>query len=143
MHDTELFTIGYEGRTQQDVLDVLRRNSIQTLVDVRIRPNSRKPGLSKARLGAACRDLGIDYEHDSRLGTPIEILDAYKDTGEYDWDAYRAFLDTQTNAVEELSALAVRHRVALLCYEADANTCHRRFVAAEAAGLHGARVVHM
>ncbi|MHB1260189.1 MAG: DUF488 domain-containing protein [Thermoplasmatota archaeon] len=143
MGDAELFTIGYEGRSQQDVLGALRSHGIQTLMDVRIRPNSRKPGLSKTRLAAACQDAGIGYEHDMRLGTPIEILDAYKDTGEYDWDAYRAFLDTQTDAVEALSALATRHRVALLCYEADAGTCHRRFVASEAAGMHGGRVIHI
>lgn len=139
----ELFTIGYEGRSQHDVLEALRSHGIQTLMDVRIRPNSRKPGLSKTRLAAACQDVGIGYEHDARLGTPIEILDAYKDTGEYDWDAYRAFLDTQTDAVEALSALATRHRVALLCYEADAGTCHRRFVASEAAGTHGGSVIHI
>lgn len=142
MTDT-VYTIGYEGRTPADFMAALQRNGIDTLMDVRIRPNSRKPGFSKSHLDIACREQGMTYQHDPRLGTPVEILDAYKDTGEYDWDAYRAFLDTQTDAVEALSALATKHRVALLCFEADAGTCHRRFVASEAADVYGGRVLHI
>ena len=141
--EAPLYTIGYEGRTPQDFMGLLAQNGVSTLLDVRIRPNSRKPGFSKSRLGLACQEAGLVYQHDPRLGTPIEILDAYKDTGEYDWDAYRAFLDTQTDAVEALSALATRHRVALLCYEADAGICHRRFVADEATKLHGGSIVDL
>jgi hypothetical protein len=48
-----LFTIGYQGRTLEDSLNVLLTASVTLLCDVRRNPVSRKPGFSKGVLSAS------------------------------------------------------------------------------------------
>ena len=49
----ELMTIGYEGMTLKEFLDVLKRCRVSMLVDVRELAISRKPGFAKVALSAA------------------------------------------------------------------------------------------
>ena len=49
---TTVWTVGYQDRTVDDVIDVLSTAGVEVLVDVRLTPLSRKPGLSKHRLAA-------------------------------------------------------------------------------------------
>lgn len=126
---SSIYTIGYEGKSVEEVMEQLTEAGIELLVDVRWRPNSRKRGLSKTPLSQQCDEHGIAYLHDRQLGTPPEILDEYKQTGFYDWDAYEDFLDEQVESLSALTEQAGAKRACLLCYEADAGECHRRFVA--------------
>lgn len=48
-----VLTIGYEGRDLNEVVRLARDSGAVTLIDVRWRPQSRKPGLSKTTLSAA------------------------------------------------------------------------------------------
>ena len=41
-----IFTIGYEGATQAELIAALQKAGIQRLIDVRAVPLSRKPGFS-------------------------------------------------------------------------------------------------
>ena len=62
---TELMTIGYEGLTTRDFIDLLRRCRVSMIVDIRELPISRKPGFAKAALaageGGAHAILGAAY----------------------------------------------------------------------------------
>ena len=49
----ELYTIGYEGISQEALFQTLAYHDIQTLLDIRQLPQSRKPGLSKTALAVA------------------------------------------------------------------------------------------
>jgi Protein of unknown function, DUF488 len=48
-----LHTIGYEGSEFERCLSALRRHGIETVLDVREVPLSRKPGSSKKSSGSA------------------------------------------------------------------------------------------
>ena len=67
-----LFTIGYEKAVLRDVLATLAQAGVATLLDVRDRPISRRPGFSKRQLAAAVEDAGMRYVHLQALGTPPE-----------------------------------------------------------------------
>ena len=67
-----LFTIGYEKARQADVVATLAAAGVKTLIDVRDRPISRRPGFSKRQLAAALEEAGIDYVGLRALGTPPE-----------------------------------------------------------------------
>ncbi len=127
----ELYTIGYEGMAQETLLHALVVNNIQTLIDIRELPLSRKPGFSKTALGNAVGRVGIGYLHLRALGTPRDIR--YQRKIDHDEAAFRqdflAYLDTQNEAVEFLTTKLQKERCCVLCYEADAQFCHRLLVA--------------
>src|SRR5437016_13208220 len=58
-----LFTIGYEKARLPDVIAALTQAGVATLIDVRDRPISRRPGFSKRQLTAAAEEAGMRYLH--------------------------------------------------------------------------------
>ena len=127
-----LSTIGYEGRTVDEVLDALEAAGIQLLIDVRAIAASRRPGFSKTAMAAALRERGIDYLHLRPLGTPKAGREAARKGRIAEMRAiYEEQLATPeaSLALEQARAEASRRRAALLCYEAEAGGCHRSIVA--------------
>jgi len=143
----ELYTIGYEGIAQAALFQTLVYHDVQTLLDIRELPQSRKPGLSKTALGLAAKDYGLQYAHIRALGTPRDIRHRRKI--DHDEAAFREgfleYLATQDDAMEALVARVRLERCCLMCYEADARQCHRWFVAERAVELSGGTltVVHL
>ena len=133
----ELMTIGYEALTLSEFFGILDRCRVSMLVDIRELPISRKPGFAKAALGAAALKRGLKYEHLVELGCPRGVRHEYRADG--DWGRYtkrfKAYLETQTDALGKLAAWMRDERCCFLCYEEDFNFCHRSFVAEKVAGL--------
>src|SRR5438105_13180748 len=67
-----LYTIGYEKTLLEDVVSTLSAARVATLIDVRDRPISRRPGFSKRQLAATVEEAGMRYVHLQALGTPPE-----------------------------------------------------------------------
>ncbi|MBX3478241.1 MAG: DUF488 domain-containing protein [Brevundimonas sp.] len=127
-----LFTIGYEGQTQPEVIDRLRTAGVQVLADVRAIAASRKAGFSKTVLGESLKAAGIDYVHLRDLGTPKAGRDAAHKGRIAEMRAiYDAHLaePAAVAALARLETLARERRTALLCFEADAAGCHRSILA--------------
>ena len=124
-----LWTIGYEQLWPDALVAELSAAGVQRVLDVRFRPQSRRPGMSKTKLALKLAEHGIAYEHRRGLGTPMDIRGLFR-AGHLDEAraAYRAQV-----AGEELDALAAEidrgPRTALLCLEANPAGCHRRVVA--------------
>ncbi|WP_349261709.1 DUF488 domain-containing protein [Geminicoccus sp.] len=132
-----LFTIGYEGLAQRDVLDALTGVGVEVLVDVRAVSASRRAGFSKSALRSGVAAIGIEYLHLRALGTPAEGRHAAR-SGRHD-DMRRIFaahLETPeaVHEFELLRELAGTRRCCLLCYERQPHHCHR-LVIAEQLGL--------
>ena len=127
-----MFTVGYEGLAQRDVLEVLQATAVDLLVDVRAVSASRRAGFSKNALKSGVAAIGIEYLHLRALGTPAEGRLAAR-TGRYD-DMRRIFaahMETP-DAIHEfelLRGLAGRRRCCLLCYERQPHHCHRAIIA--------------
>src|SRR3954469_14025664 len=73
-----IWTIGYERLLPEQLVAELRAAGVQRLIDVRYRPQSRRAGMSKTRLGERLAEHGIAYEHRRALGTPPDIRFHYK-----------------------------------------------------------------
>ncbi len=128
-----LVGVGYEGRSVGELIEHLVSLGVSRLVDVRLTPISRKPGLSKTALGQALTAAGIAYEHRRALGNPKANRAGFAGHAADRLDARERFaaLLTQPVANEALEAVATagRHeRVAVLCFEADQSRCHRDVV---------------
>ncbi|MEO0427751.1 MAG: DUF488 domain-containing protein [Pseudomonadota bacterium] len=126
-----IVTIGYEKATLDDVYARLTAAGVTRLVDVRAVASSRRAGFSKSLLAAGLAEAGIAYTHLRALGTPKAGRDAVR-AGRVE-EMRRIYDDAleQPEAVDafaELRAIAAAERVALLCYEADPSTCHRRIL---------------
>jgi uncharacterized protein (DUF488 family) len=129
----KLFTIGYEKRDADEFFDVLSKNGIAVLADIRAVAYSRRKEFSKTALSAKLTEIGIEYVHLRDLGGPKEFRDKVRADDDYDYffDKYRKHLEEQAEALKTLLDLATRKAVCLLCYERDVNRCHRRAVAAK------------
>jgi uncharacterized protein (DUF488 family) len=127
----ELFTIGYQGRTLDDVLDRLMTNGVQVLIDVRHTPWSHKPGFTKKNLSAELTTHGIEYAHLRQFGSDPAIRRRLKETGnrvEFA-QAYSDYLLTIDPTIESTFEPYAGRSVCLLCLEANPDECHRSILA--------------
>jgi uncharacterized protein (DUF488 family) len=126
-----LYTVGYEGRSIGEFLELLKSHGVEHIVDIRDAPISRKPGFAKTALSAALAAVSIRYSHIRALGCPEPIRARQKASP--DWPRYtrdfKRYLAAQGDALAELRATAEKEPACLMCYEADFNRCHRLFVA--------------
>src|SRR3954470_1012088 len=68
-----IWTVGYEKLLPPALVAELEAAGVRRVIDVRFRPQSRRPGMSKTRLGALLAEHGIAYEHRRELGTPADM----------------------------------------------------------------------
>jgi uncharacterized protein (DUF488 family) len=126
-----IWTIGYERLLPDALVAELLAARVQRLIDVRYRPQSRRAGMSKTRLGERLAGDGIAYEHRRALGTPADIRWYYKHNRNAEGQALFAE-HVERESADDLDALADElrtpgaPRTALLCLEADPHVCHRR-----------------
>ncbi len=131
---TQLFTIGYEGKEQGQLIATLQANRIDRLIDIRELPLSRRRGFSKTPLGDALRAAGIEYLHLRQAGNPFR-----KDPDGI--AKYRA--DLPPAAVADVAEAARDHRAALLCFCGNHATCHRSVLAPRVAKKLGVSPVNL
>lgn len=129
---TKVYTIGYERRDGQELIDRLRDAGVELLVDVRERPMSRKADFRKASLEQLCNSVGISYESWTRLGSTEHQRARLRGTGDIS-EFRRRFRDfarrNRTDALDRLASVAKAKTIALLCYERTHEDCHRSIVA--------------
>ncbi len=124
-----VWTIGYEKLQPAALVAELEAAGVERVIDVRFRPQSRRPGMSKTRLGERLADSRIAYEHRRALGTPADLRWLYKNNRVAEGrEAYARHVEE--HAAEDLERLAAElaagsPRTALLCLEEDPAVCHR------------------
>src|SRR6185312_14232492 len=100
-----IWTIGYEKLLPPELAAELSAAGVRRVLDVRFRPQSRRPGMSKTRLGELLGDHGIAYEHRKSLGTPPDIRWYFKHGRSVEGvPMFRAHVEA--TAADELDALA-------------------------------------
>ena len=131
MTSPQLVSIGYEGRSADQLIKDLIARGVEVLVDVRLTPLSRKPGLSKTKLAARLRESGIDYVHLKALGNPKHNRQPFWEGRTVDgckfFDALLADPEPQS-ALAMIAELSANATVGVLCFERDHARCHRQVV---------------
>jgi uncharacterized protein (DUF488 family) len=131
---TEIWTIGHSTRSIEEFIDLLQANQIQTLVDVRRFPGSRRhPQFGQAQLSEALARVGIEYFHFPELGGRRT---AQPDSPNTAWrnEAFRGYADYMSTAafpqaIGRLTGLAETRRTVIMCAEALWWQCHRSLIA--------------
>lgn len=142
----KLFTIGYEGAPQAEVIAQLQAAGVRRLIDVRAVAASRRAGFSKTVLALSLAEAGIDYVHLRALGTPKAGREAARKGRVEDMRAIFAEHLNDPDAIsafERLRALVQTASSALLCFEADPGGCHRAVLAERLAAETGAEIVNL
>ena len=143
-----LYTIGYQRKPLATFIGQLRQARVDAVIDVRLRNTSHLAGYTKRdTLDFLLREgFSIAFEHHPELAPTPEILDTYRDDG--DWPAYVAhFVPLLEERAAESAGREIlgRYRApCLLCAEPTAEHCHRRLVAEYwAAHLPGWTIIHL
>ena len=129
-----IWTIGHSTRSADDFLAVLAAHDIETLVDVRRFPGSRRlPQFGSDALAASLASHDIAYQWLPELGgrrrpDPASPNDGWRN------DAFRAYADhiaseEFASGLAELLTLAAGSRTAIMCAELLWWRCHRRLIA--------------
>jgi uncharacterized protein (DUF488 family) len=138
----DFFTIGYSGRTVEELLARLAQVNVRSLVDIRFSPVSMyRPELSKRNFQRLIEEAGLQYLHVPKLGVPRHIRAKAIETGNRDviWAWYDAHVvEAFLRNLHEFFNFA-DHPVALMCVETDPRDCHRHRLsqALEDHGLQG------
>jgi uncharacterized protein (DUF488 family) len=143
----KLFTIGHSTRSFEQFHQLLEREGVTHLVDVRAFPASRRyPHFNGPELAAALASNGIRYSHVPELGGRRKPS---RDSHNTLWrnESFRAYADYMetprfATALDDLLALAATERTVIMCAEAVPWRCHRSLIA-DAAVARGAKVFHI
>lgn len=139
-------TVGYEGRTLDQFIEILLNNKIKQLIDVREIAFSRKNGFSKTALAEKLKENHIVYRHFPQLGTPKYIREDYYKSHNFSTLSERFEEHFQTTGAKEVLddaiGLASIRKSALMCFERSASKCHRSIIAKKMA-LEGFKVVNL
>ena len=130
----EIYTIGYEGLSQKAFLAWLHRYDIDMIADVRHLPLSRKKGFSKNSLNEFLAQNNIEYLSFRELGAPKEMRSELLASGNYKifFKKYKNNLSKKVDQITKLcEILNSGKKIALLCFEHDAEKCHRKILADE------------
>jgi uncharacterized protein (DUF488 family) len=143
----KLFTIGHSTRPLADFLELLAREGVTHLVDVRAFPASRRyPHFNAPELEKSLIASGIEYSHAPDLGGRRKPR---KDSRNTEWrnDGFRGYADYMETprfegALDDLLRVAKEQRTVIMCAEAVPWRCHRSLIS-DAATARGVSVWHI
>lgn len=141
-----IYTIGYEGASIDSFLNAFIQKGIRRLIDVRRNPISRKWGFAKNTLSGLCNKVGIEYSHFPELGISSDQrinISTKEDYEKLFFEYENNYLPLHEDAVKNVLSLIGQAPAALVCMEADVQTCHRGRLANILNKISEIQVVHL
>lgn len=128
--EPKIYSIGYEGKTMNEFINLLEDNKIVELVDVRNNAFSWKKGFSKKWLSESLADSNIHYINLPKLGAPPTIRIEIKENQNPDkfFSDYSRWLKLNDPDLNFLDILARQRTSAMMCVEANFKNCHRKIL---------------
>lgn len=132
----QIYTIGFTKKTAEEFFELIKKNNITLIIDVRLNNTSQLSGFSKfpdikyfLKSIAKC-----EYISDKNFA-PLEItLNRYK-KNQINWDEYvKEFNETMfdRDVLEYIksnySSIIIKENICFLCSEEKPYKCHRRLV---------------
>ena len=130
-NEVVVFTLGYEGIHFETYLNKLISNRVAVLCDVRYNPFSQKFGFSASMLLQVLPKLGIEYRHFPELGVVSEKRRSLHSRADYEglFNDYCDNLKNRQAGLKQLrQVIKFKRRVALTCFEANHQYCHRHCI---------------
>lgn len=139
----EILTIGHSNHPIERFVDLLRRNGVTALADVRSAPFSRfNPQFNKDTLQKLMKNAGIAYIFlGKELGARSNDRSCYEN-GRVQYDRL-AKTEVFRSGIARVRKGAQEYRVALMCAEKEPLECHRTLLVAKALEREGEAVMHI
>jgi len=140
---TTIFTVGHSTHSADQLRELLLRNGITAVADVRSMPFSRhNPQFNQPTLQADLKDAGIAYVFLGReLGARTEDQSCYVD-GKVQYDRLAQTAPFQ-EGLDRVARGSIEYRIALMCAEKDPLTCHRTILVCRHLAARGIDVQHI
>lgn len=138
-----IYTIGHSTHTIDKFLDLLERNGVTALADVRSSPFSRhNPQFNKDVLSAELKKRGVAYVFVGKeLGARSDDLSCYEG-GKVRYGRL-AKTSIFKAGIERVLSGAQKYRIALMCAEKEPLDCHRTLLVSRTLEQRGASIVHI
>src|SRR5262249_21721642 len=145
--ELSLWTIGHSTLAIEDFLDRLQAFRIETLVDVRSYPGSRRyPQFNKDNLRASLASAGVNYLHlpelcGRRQTRPDALNLAWRNES---FRGYADYMETTEfrEGIRRLREIAGQGATAIMCSEAVWWRCHRSLIS-DYLKVKGVEVIHI
>jgi uncharacterized protein (DUF488 family) len=146
-----VFTIGFTKKTAEQFFELLKKNNIDVVVDVRLNNISQLAGFSKYPdieyfLNEICH---CEYKPDKLFAPSETTLKQWRDN-KISWSQYVSQFDAtmrQRNIDEHIkkaySDLIEKKNICFLCSEETPENCHRRLIAERFASIFGVGIKHL
>ena len=143
-----LYTIGHSTRTLEELIAALQGHSIQTLVDIRSFPMSRRlPHFNRESLEKSLPEAGVKYVWMKELGGRRKKIRDDSPNIALRSPSFRNYADYMLTkefqrAIADLIRMAEHSRTAYMCAERVYFRCHRMLVS-DWLVAHGHAVLHI
>ncbi|OHB44495.1 MAG: hypothetical protein A2Y13_04935 [Planctomycetes bacterium GWC2_45_44] len=140
-----IYTAGYEGLQIDGFMDMLIKNGIVHMLDIRRNPVARRYGFHKKTLDRISQSLEVKYSHIPELGIASEDRRHLESPEDYQklFKAYEKSLLGSSDKLDELASLMATQPCVLICMENDPAFCHRSILAKVLAKKTGLPVQHL
>lgn len=141
---TTIYSIGHSNHEISAFIALLRQHDIALLADVRSQPYSRyAPQFNRETLARTLEAHGIAYRHlGATLGGRPPGDEFLLPDGSADYDKLRNSEGCQ-QAFDELTVLASKQPLAMMCSEGDHHGCHRNLLITPALLARAVTVLHI
>jgi uncharacterized protein (DUF488 family) len=129
-----VYTLGYEGISILQYIDILRENKVTTVCDVRNNPFSFKFGFSKKKFSELLSKHDIEYIHYKNIGVKSALRKKAKGpvSRKRMFEYFNNVILEQPEAYTDLDEIIKKlstDTIVLTCFERDPCDCHRSYVA--------------
>lgn len=144
----KIFTIGFTQKSAQEFFEILSKNKIDCIVDIRLHPDGQLAGFSKREdLRYFLKQLiNCEYVHMDQLAPTEVIMKKYHADKDFKslQQAFIPLLEERSIGTSIDKSLFENHNCCLLCSESLPDKCHRRLVAETLASKWGGvEIVHL
>jgi uncharacterized protein (DUF488 family) len=139
-----IWTVGHSNHTFERFAELLEREGVEFVVDVRSYPYSRiAPHFNREELDVALRGVGARYLFlGEELGGRPSQDEQYDEHGHARYDLMAEEAGFQA-AIQRLLSGCQERRLALLCSEGQPQNCHRRLLVGKVLTDHGMALRHI
>jgi uncharacterized protein (DUF488 family) len=140
---SSIYTVGHSTHTVEKFFELLERNGVNAIADVRSSPFSRhNPQFNKDLLLAALKKRGIAYVFVGKeLGARSDDPSCYEG-GKVRYDRLAQTLSFKAG-IDRVLGGTQKYRIALMCAEKEPLDCHRTLLVSRALEQRGASILHI